>query len=77
MQGKFSMTLVLLVVLMVTVEVGHKHGDKKSVPNAGDCGDGFCEATCGEHTTKQCNIPCNWKKAFGGKSTNVGNELWS
>uniref|UniRef100_A0A674BDH8 Midkine n=1 Tax=Salmo trutta TaxID=8032 RepID=A0A674BDH8_SALTR len=40
-------------------------GFVKCVPNAGDCGDGFCEATCGKHTTKQCNIPCNWKKAFG------------
>ncbi|KAK6318582.1 hypothetical protein J4Q44_G00118730 [Coregonus suidteri] len=85
MRGLFSMTLVLLVVLMVTVEAGHKHGDKKGqkakeggeaectekffakcVPNAGDCGDGFREATCGEHTTKhKCNIACNWKKAFG------------
>uniref|UniRef100_A0A8C8JGK1 Midkine n=1 Tax=Oncorhynchus tshawytscha TaxID=74940 RepID=A0A8C8JGK1_ONCTS len=37
----------------------------KCVPNAGDFGDGFCEATCSKHTTKQCNIPCNWKKAFG------------
>uniref|UniRef100_A0A8C7DLU6 Midkine n=1 Tax=Oncorhynchus kisutch TaxID=8019 RepID=A0A8C7DLU6_ONCKI len=38
----------------------------KCVPNAGDCGDGFREATCSEHTTKhKCNIPCNWKKAFG------------
>lgn len=45
----------------------------KCVPNAGDCGDGFREATCSEHTTKhKCNIPCNWKKAFGGKRANVG-----
>ncbi|KAE8606460.1 hypothetical protein XENTR_v10010744 [Xenopus tropicalis] len=40
----------------------------RCIPNSKDCGAGTREGTCKEETRKlKCKIPCNWKKAFGGK----------
>ncbi|RXN23836.1 diacylglycerol kinase zeta-like protein [Labeo rohita] len=68
MRSLFSIALVLLVVLMITVEASMKKKEKgkepkadsecsewqygKCVPNGGDCGAGIREATCNEQTKK-------------------------